>query len=248
MIVAVIPCPRSRLKELYECIEQPEIEPLTKVVVTTEPDPIMANDMLLLDIPRHESDCSIVTTHHLTCTCGAYRKTIGKTVLVHDTSQPPGHINFARWCNLGMAVARELGATEILNINSDIRLNEGTVSRLKFVMRKYDLAMVGVDFFQIVPGDVLVQHTPEPYGFHTNRVSHACFMTPAEQDLRMDEAYTWHYEADDFEYQCRTLKGVGIVGKTNGYQPPDTSLTKERKPLAAAGRERFLERWGVLPW
>lgn len=24
--------------------------------------------------PRHTKDCSLVTTHHLTCTCGAYRR------------------------------------------------------------------------------------------------------------------------------------------------------------------------------
>lgn len=26
-------------------------------------------------LPKHQPDCGIVTTHHLTCTCGAYRAT-----------------------------------------------------------------------------------------------------------------------------------------------------------------------------
>jgi hypothetical protein len=25
-------------------------------------------------LPKHKSDCSLNTTHHLTCTCGAYRR------------------------------------------------------------------------------------------------------------------------------------------------------------------------------
>jgi hypothetical protein len=27
-------------------------------------------------IPRHEPDCALVTTHHLTCTCGAYGRVV----------------------------------------------------------------------------------------------------------------------------------------------------------------------------
>lgn len=28
------------------------------------------------DLPRHAADCSLATTHHLTCTCGALTKWI----------------------------------------------------------------------------------------------------------------------------------------------------------------------------
>lgn len=217
-IALVTPCSRTRLPELMDCLLSAIAETQIRIVVTTMPDPIQPGDL--------PEDVHLVV----------------------DKTPVPNNINFARWCNLGMDKARELGATEILNMNSDIRLDVGVIYRLQAAMRLHNLAMVGVDFFNIVRGDLLIQHTTAPYGFHDNRISHACFMTPAEQTLRFDEGYSWHYEADDFEYQCRADKGVGIVGKTSGYQPPDTPLSADRLPLAEAGRARFLNKWGVLPW
>lgn len=31
-------------------------------------------DAFVARLPKHEADCALVTTHHLTCTCGAYRR------------------------------------------------------------------------------------------------------------------------------------------------------------------------------
>ena len=217
MIVGAVPCNRRRLPEVLGLLVSEGFRDVDEwVVVTTMPDPILPGDL-----PDY--------VH-----------------LVVDETPPPENINFARWCNLGMDKAQELGATEILNVNSDIRLNPGALSEMRRVLREYDQAMVGVDFFRQVPGEILFHTELRSYGL-MRRVSAACFLTPGEQTLRMDEEYRWHCESDDFEYECRKLKGTAIVGTATGFQPPDTPIG-ERWPLVEAGRARFIAKWGFLPW
>lgn len=160
---------------------------------------------------------------------------------IHD------EVNFAKWVNFSIDVARRRGFDEVMWINSDIRIDPAHIFHLAAMLNNHNLLMLGIDFFNVVPADgLIIYRRPEVYVDHRYRPSAACFMVPARSPIRMDESYRWHYETDDFDYRCRIASGSGIAG-ISGHQPRDTPLKGDMAVWAAAGREKFKKQWGHLP-
>lgn len=191
----------------------------TKIVVTTEPDPINLYDL-------HD---------------------MYDTILLKDETNPPDEINFARWGNIGLQAARTLCATAILNINSDVRLADDAIPEMKRVMDSYGLSMVGADLFDAFKRKDVVTYHGDEAPWHTHRISAACFMTPGDLTFMMDERYRWYWEVNDLEYECRRRSGVGVACRAKGWQPPDTPLSPRMQAYAAEGKEMFREKWGHVP-
>jgi hypothetical protein len=63
------------------------------------------------EMPRHYSNCAMITTHHLTCTCGAYSRWRAAQIPLHDPQcswvrmHPNGLSNMGN-CDCGQAAAR----------------------------------------------------------------------------------------------------------------------------------------------
>lgn len=178
----------------------------------------------------------------------------------HEVSGPRGvyvrktsaEINLAKWYNLGFEAAIAFkDTTEVLWMESDVRITPQGVHALQSVLRQRDLSLVGPDFHgrthpQGLKVALKYDNSPIPY---TDRVCQ-CSMAPAESPLRMDERFRWWYEADDLEFRARLAKGTGLVYGTGATHAGQLSwdMPRELKDKAKAGEQLFREIWGKTPF
>ena len=161
-------------------------------------------------------------------------------------SPEPG-INISRWWNVGLdwiADQHEPGPYEVLCMESDVRIDWSTLSRLRSVLRNYNLGMVGADWYGVVTGAVETRYAlaPEPI---QHRIPGVCMLVAGELGLRFDEQFRWWYADDDFEWQHRKAGGTGLVRGTIIEHGPGRVLTGERAEYAQVDYQRFVAKWGA---
>jgi hypothetical protein len=166
----------------------------------------------------------------------------GVTVLL---SPEPG-INISRWWNVGLdwiEQNHELGPYEVLCMESDVRIEWPTLSRLRSVLRSYNLAMVGADWYGVATSAVETRYDLDPEPME-HRIPGVCMLVAGELGLRFDEQFRWWYADDDFEWQHRKAMGTGLVRGTMIGHGPGRPLEGERAAYAEVDYRRFVAKWG----
>lgn len=166
----------------------------------------------------------------------------GVTVLL---SPEPG-MNISRWWNTGLdwiEQHHEPGPYEVLCMASDVIIEWSTLSRLRMVLRNYNLAMVGADGHGVVTSAVETRYDLDP-STAEHRIPGACMLVAGELGLRFDEQFRWRFAADDFEWQHRKAAGTGLVRGLTIEHGPDRPLTGEGAKYAEVDRQRFVAKWG----
>jgi hypothetical protein len=166
----------------------------------------------------------------------------GATVLLSSESG----INISRWWNLGLdwiEQHHEPGRYEVLCMESDVRIEWATLARLRGVLRGYNLAMVGADWYRVATSPVETRYDLDPEPME-HRIPGVCMLVAGELGLRFDEQFRWWYAADDFEWQHRKAGGTGLVRGTTIEHGPGRPLTGERAEYAEVDYQRFVAKWG----
>jgi hypothetical protein len=169
----------------------------------------------------------------------------GVTLLV---SAEPG-VNVSRWWNTGLdwiEQHHEPGPYEVLCMESDVRIEWSTLARLRMVLRNYNLAMVGADWYGVVTSAVETRYDLDPWTTE-HRIPGSCMLVAGELGLRFDEQFRWSYAADDFEWQHRKAAGTGLVRGLTMEHGPARPLTGERAEYAEVDRQRFVAKWAGPP-
>jgi hypothetical protein len=166
----------------------------------------------------------------------------GATVLL---SPEPG-VNISRWWNTGLSWIEqhhEPGPYEVLCMESDVRIEWSTLARLRGVLRGYNLAMVGADWYGVATSAVETRYDLDPWAIE-HRIPGVCMLVAGELGLRFDEQFRWQYADDDFEWQHRKAGGTGLVRGLTIKHGSGRPLTGERAEFAEVDRQRFVEKWG----
>jgi hypothetical protein len=169
----------------------------------------------------------------------------GVTLLL---SPKPG-VNLSRWWNTGLdwiEQHHEPGPYEVLCMGSDVRIEWSTLARLRMVLRSYNLAMVGADWYGVATSAVETRYDLDQWT-REHRIPGACMLVAGELELRFDEQFRWLYAADDFEWQHRKAAGTGLVRGLTFEDGPGRPLTGERAEYAEVDRQRFAAKWGGSP-
>lgn len=162
--------------------------------------------------------------------------------IVHTNSE---EVNFAKWYNLGMGFARSQGASELLWLESDVRMPYETVERLQEALREGYLMVCPNYYWEAreLKTDLLWKRTA------LDRVIIGT-MIDGSTEVYADERYEWWYEMDDIEYQLRERGPVAIIwdayARHVGFEYFDMPLDKIDK--TKRGRRLFLDKWGQEPF
>lgn len=189
---------------------------------------------------RHRSDRTVVVT-----TQPEPIKPTDVDIAALLVDPDPG-INISRWWNAGLdwiAEHREVGPYEVLCMESDVRIDWSTLSRLRSALRHYNLAMVGADWYGAATSTVETRYDLEPMTIQ-HRIPGVCMLVAGELGLRFDEQFRWWYADDDFEWQHRKAGGTGLVRGTTVGHGPGRVLEGERAEYAAVDYQRFVAKWG----
>lgn len=209
----LIPCHRPRLTELRASLVNLGMPAGRTVIVTTEPEPIGPTQ---------------IRAAAVLC------------------SPEPG-INISRWWNLGLdwiAAQQTPGEPyEVLCMESDVRIDWPTVTRLRTALREHGLAMVGADWYGVAREPVEIRRDLVPETVE-HRIPGVCMLVAGELGLRFDEQFRWWYADDDFEWQHRKAGGTGLVRDLTIKHGPGRPLTGERAEYAEVDRQRFVAKWG----
>lgn len=166
----------------------------------------------------------------------------GVTVL---SSSQPG-INISRWWNLGLewiGCNHEVGPYEVLCMESDVHVEWSMLSRLRSVLRNYNLAMVGADWYGVATSPVETRYDLEAWTIE-HSIPGVCMLVAGELGLRFDEQFRWWHADDDFEWQHRKTAGTGLVRGLTIESGPNRPLTGEQAKFAAVDYQRFIAKWG----
>lgn len=176
---------------------------------------------------------------------------LGKVEAVVKVDRDPA--NISRWWNAGLAeVARqERGNYEVAILNDDLRIPDGTLTKLSNALRENKCAAAFPDSQGILAaGDVSVLTEAVPHNLH-HRMTGYCFMLAGELKLRADESLAWWYGDDDLEWRAAQAGGVVRVGGLPiSHLHPSESTNYDPELFAQAGRDRhtFVAKWGTPPW
>lgn len=218
----LIPCTGSRVGELRETIRRTGLPSGDVVIVTTQPDPLLYDDLEGLAARILEFD---------------------KPGMLFGEWMNLGLDHIAEVA----AIAGEQHY-DVACLSSDVQgCDSFAMVSMSTELRQRNLAMVGPDLtkFTVPPGEVLVS-TTQPRTIY-NRVHGSCFMVAGELGLRFDPQFRWWYSDDDFETQHRHAGGVGLIGGLSivHYDNPPSA---ESQAHALVDRQRYVDKWGWQPW
>lgn len=155
-------------------------------------------------------------------------------------------INYAHWKNLGLDWAMQFDDTVIL-LNADVSLRKRDIAHFRAMERELQrYSLVGP-----------ATHAANPYEERTElrpvewwcRVAPSCLLVRSDCRIRYDTDYPWFFESDDYEWQHIAYGGVRIyrefvIRESVSNRPPSGAPADSYR----LGEQRFLKKWGVLPW
>jgi GT2 family glycosyltransferase len=174
----------------------------------------------------------------------ALRYSVGRSVFIGSG------LNISHWWNQGIGWAHawcDPDPFDVAVLNDDALVPPDWFDQVTSAMRDWEAAAGGSDQHSRDGITYLDDHdTPDI----RLRLPGYAFILDGTARLRADEQFCWWWGDTDLDWRAREAGGVVLVPGIPVDHPPNggTAVDGELAEVVARDRQRFIDKWGSVPW